>query len=221
MLDVFDEAYKETHRVLAGAIAPKAPYQALIDWIARQDGGANVLNVVYWMWARSRPCLTVVMERESDVVSFAGGEPGSREVHQSILSRFREILSEQRNTKIVTENIFVIVTAFAPTTRIEANEKVPPEAIFAFQFDLADPSIWLIRPHFESLRVFFHTDAQLAASEHSGIRTRIAERYRAVVAPYDEFGYVGEMPIVPVFDSLERFERDYRGSWQGYDRDNP
>jgi hypothetical protein len=120
MLHVFDEAYTETRRVLAGVAEPQAPFKALVEWIAQQPGGTNVINVVYWMWAKSRPCLTVVMERGSDVISFAGGEPGNREVHQRIHSRFGDILEEQRNTGIVTDNIFVIVAAFAPTTRINA-----------------------------------------------------------------------------------------------------
>jgi hypothetical protein len=164
MLDTFEEAYTETRRMLAGAIEPKAPYKALIDWIAQQDGGANVVNVVYSMWARTRPCLFVVMEHDSDVVAFGGGEPGSREVHQRIVSRFCEILDDQRNTKIVTDNIFVVVSAFAPTTRIEANESVPPSAISALQHELAEPAIWLIQPRFDYLRVFLHTDEQRAAA---------------------------------------------------------
>lgn len=217
MLHVFHEAYIETRRVLAGLAEAQAPYQALVDWIAQQPGGSNVINVVYWMWVK-RPCLSVVMERNSDVIAFAGGEPGSHEVHQRILSRFREILEEQHNTKIVTDNIFVVVAAFAPTTRIEANHRVPPEAVIAFQHELAEPAIWLVQPYFESLRVFFFTEDQMAAAEHSGIRERIATSYQAVIAPYDEFGYVREMPIEPVFDSRERFERVYKGNWQSYDR---
>lgn len=220
MLHVFDEAYTETRRVLAGMAETPLAFKALIEWIAQHPGGANVLNAVYRMWARSRPCLTVVMERESDVISFAGNDLGSRELHDRIIARFREILIEQRNTKIVTENILVVLAAFAPVTREEANGKVPPEAIFAFQQHLADPAIWLMQPRGSALRVFFLTDAQLAASERSGIRGRITEGYRAVVAPYDEFGYVREEPIEPLFDSRERFERDYHGNWQGYYHDN-
>jgi hypothetical protein len=219
MLHVFHEAYTETRRVLAGLAEPQAPYRALTEWIVNEPGGANVINVVYSMSA-GRPCLTVVMERDPDVVKFAGGEPDSSETRQRILSRFREILVEQRNTKIVTDHISVVVTAFAPTARIEANHNVPPEAIFAFQHELAEPAIWLIKPHFEVLRVFFHTNDQLAASEHTGIRERITQSYQAVIAPYDEFGYVKEMPIEPVFDTRARFEGVYKGNWQGYDRDN-
>lgn len=220
MLNVFDEAYTETRRVVEGLAETKPPYKALIEWIGQQPGGANVLNVVYWMWARSRPCLTVVFERKSDVISFAGDDIGSRELHARIIAQFRKILTEQRNTKIVTENIFVILAAFAEVERVVANEKVPPGAVFAFQHALADPSIWLMQPRGPALRVFFHTDSQLAASEQSGIRDRIAKGYQAVVAPYDEFGYVREEPIEPLFDSRERFERDYKGSWQGYYHDN-
>lgn len=220
MLHIFHEAYTETRRVLAGLAEPQAPYKALIDWIAHEPGGGNVINVFYWMWAK-RPCLTVVMERHSDVVAVAGGEPGNSEMHQRILSRFREILIEQRNAKIVTENIFVVVTAFAPTARIEANHKVPPEAVLAFQRELAEPAIWLIKPRLGVLRVFLHTNDQLAALEHTSIRERITQSYQAVIAPHDEFGYVKEMPIEPVFDTRERFESAYRGNWQGYDRDNP
>jgi hypothetical protein len=221
MLDTFEEAYTETRRMLAGAIEPKPPYAALIEWIAQQSGGANVVNVVYTMWARSRPCLTVVMEREADVAAFAGDSLGSREIHQRIISRFREILSEQRNTKIVTDNIFVIVSSFAPTTRAEANESVPPDAIFALVRELAEPTIWIIQPRFDYLRVFLHTDEQLVAAEKSDLRNRIVDRYRRFIEPYDQFGYVKEEPIQPVFASRERFENVYLGSWQGYDRDNP
>lgn len=220
MLHVFDEAYKETRRVLEGLAETKPPYKALIEWIGQQPGGENVLNVVYWMCARSRPCLTVVFERQSDVIRFAGNDIGSRELNGSIITKFREILIEQRNTKIATEDIFVILAAFAEVERAVANGKVPPEAVFGFQHSLADPSIWLMQPRGGVLRVFFHTDAQLAASEQSGIRAKIATGYQAVVAPYDEFGYVREEPIEPLFDSRERFERDYQGSWQGYYHDN-
>lgn len=220
MLNTFDDPYKETCRVLAGLATPAAPYSALIEWIAQQSGGKNVLNVVYWMWGGFRPCLSIVMGRDSDVESFAGGQPVSRAVSEGIIARFHEILAEQRITKIVTENMFVIVSAFAPLTRIEANHQVPPEAVVAFQHQLTMPSVWLIQPHFENLRVFFHSNDQLAQSESSGIRQRIAKEYEAVIAPYDEYGYVREMPIQPVFDSRERFEQVYKGSWWGYDRDN-
>ncbi|UPT62540.1 MAG: hypothetical protein M0D54_19655 [Hyphomonadaceae bacterium JAD_PAG50586_4] len=175
MLHVFDEAYTETRRVLEGLAETKPPYTALMEWIAQQTEGISVLNVVYWMLARSKPCLTVVFERQSDVIKFAGDDIGSRELHARIIAKFREILIEQRNTKIVTENIFVILAAFAEVERVVANEKVPPEAVFAFQHSLADPSIWLMQPRGGALRVFFHTDSQLAASEQSGIRDKIAE----------------------------------------------
>lgn len=221
MLYPYDEAYIETRRILTGVTEPATPYRALTTWIAEQDGGTNVLNVVYWMWAKSRPCLTVVMEREEDITRLTGGEARKRDVHLCILSRFNEILREQRNTKIQTENIFIIVSAFAPGARSEANHRVSQEAIFQFQSNLAEPSIWLMQPRFTNLRVFFHTDAQLAASEHSPVRAAIAERYKPIVEPFDEFGYVREDPIVPVYDSWERFQRIYKGNWQGYDRDNP
>ena len=121
----------------------------------------------------------------------------------------------------VTENILVIVSAFAPTNRIEANHKVPPEAISDFQNKLADRSIWLIKPNFEYLRVFFNAESDVAVSERSGFREQIAKQYQAVIAPYDDFGYVRETPIELVFDSRERFDRVYKGNWFGYDRDNP
>lgn len=221
MLDTFEEPYTETRRMLAGVVDPKPPYRSLIEWIAQQHGGANVINVVYWMWARKRPCLTVVMERDADVVDFAGGEPGDRNVHQRIIARFHEILHEQNNTKIVTENISVIVSSFAPTARVEANESVPPGAISVLQRELAAPEIWLLQPRFDYLRVFLHTDDQLAAVEESDLRSKIVDRYRDVIEAYDQFGYAKEEPIQPVFASRERLEKVYQGNWQGYDRDNP
>ncbi|MBK8543224.1 MAG: hypothetical protein IPL62_06425 [Caulobacteraceae bacterium] len=119
----------------------------------------------------------------------------------------------------MTEDIFVILAALAEvavrwlTRRFRQRQFLP--------FNTASPTRRsALQPRGGVLRVFFHTDAQLAASEQSGIRGKIAKGYQAVVAPYDEFGYVREEPIAPLFDSRERFERDYQGSWQGYYHDN-
>lgn len=219
MLYPGDEAFTETVRLLFGAIEPKPPYQALTEWVAKQ--GVSALNAVYELRRNDRPTLTVVVEHEADVDRFAGGEPAKREACDRVTERFREILAEQRNSRIVTENLRVVISAFAPIARIQANHCVSREAATQFQLDLADPTIWLVQPHWSHLRVFYTTDAERVAAERAGAAENIKELYRAVVEPFDDYGYVREQPITPVFDSRERFERLYRGNWQAYDRDNP
>jgi hypothetical protein len=72
-----------------------------------------------------------------------------------------------------------------------------------------------------NLRAYRGDFRSLAGLEPTGIRERITQSDQAVIAPYDAFEYVKEMPIEPVFDTRERFEGVYNGNWQGYYRDNP
>lgn len=85
--------------------------------------------------------------------------------------------------------------------------------IAAIQDYIASPTLWTIKPIFESATFLLYTDDQLKMIEGSNFRRQCIEAYSRELIQHDEFGYFSEKPIHTWFSSKETFERDYEGNW--------
>jgi len=64
----------------------------------------------------------------------------------------------------------------------------------------------------------FYTDLQVAERRTDGSEQAYRQAYFDVLKSHDEFGYLSAADYTVAFDSKERFDRVFGGSWLFYDR---
>jgi hypothetical protein len=215
-----DADYKETKLIKAGEKCLSAPFRELAEWIASEFEVVAPLNIIYdTIEPGSRPRLNIILERKRDEENFRINGYGNFDpVRQArIGTKFKEIVASQQPNTFKASELFVIFSAFEPVARTEANWSIPGEKIEKLKKELGS-EIWEIRPSFEEVVFFFHSDAELEAWRNSGIRNACIEGYSKLLSQYDQFGYLGDQPIEVFFDSKETFDTKYKGNWFYYDR---
>ncbi len=222
MIAPSDPDYQETKLIKMGARTLESPFSDLAKWIEDHFQCGSVLNFHYektTVGHQLRPLLSVIFELEDDCRNFNDRSGNfDTEKQDAVARQFREILAERENAIFDTQRLIVTFSAFDSVARVEANWKATEEDIEFVRLAISDPTLWLIRPSWDHVTFFFHTEEQLKTSATSDIRVHCASEYSGMLSRYDEFGYFKKQPISVLFDSKENFEAKYQANWFNYDR---
>jgi hypothetical protein len=214
-----DEDYQQTKLIKSGKQQLLLPFKELADWFTHSFPGVTLLNIHYdRIQPGNRPRLSVILEWERDLPRFRKQGNFDPILQTKVASKFRSILTDLQDTAFSADRLLVIFCAFESIARIEANWSITKEHIANLKGELSSQAIWDVRPMWGTVAFFFHTEAQLKASEASGLRNLCTDAYSKMLSQYDEFGYFRERPIDASFDSKENFDANYGGNWFNYDR---
>lgn len=233
MISPSDVDYQETKLIKLGQKNLETPIKEIVEW-ASSAFDVNVLNAHYDLVPpKNRPRLNIIVERTSDLHKFRDtstlifnrdAQRQVAEAYQTILNahklRQNDLLRKMRSwfdsQETITENLFVIFTAFEPVAKCEANESIPNSEIEKLQIALQCKNLWTISRCFASATFFFHTDEQVSGSKTDGSRERMRDAYFELLIRYDEFNYFDKTTYAVAFDSKENFDKNYQSNWYYY-----
>jgi hypothetical protein len=216
MITPSDLEYLKAKEIKKGEESIPHPYSDLADWI-RSRYSVSVLNISCCeIEPDNRPRLSIDLETEVDLQVFERSrfcvDPKKS---SAVISKFKEI-SENARLDLSFKNMFAIFSAFEPVARIEANEKVPERLANNLIKQFRNENIWCIQRMFSALIIFYYSETEKEQAVKSGMTDRYVKAYADIIAPYDEFGYLRNNPIIPEIDSKENFDRNYESSWFYY-----
>lgn len=217
MLSPTDAAYVATRKIKLGKAPLKTPFKECVAGLRAAFPGVSILNAHYErIPPDGMPRLTVVVEHEAEQELFFDETAMYDKAKQGMAAAiFRDALKAARNDLFDTEGLFVIFSDFEGVARIEANGKIKEIELERLRRKLGPDRIWAIHPMLGGVDVFFYADGDLDGPI-DGFKKRFTEAYAALIAPHDEFDYLKQRPITPVFSSKETFDRDYHSSWYNY-----
>lgn len=215
-----DKEYQLVKRVKKEGKPLPSPFRELAAWIL----GAYqipVLHITYdTVSPGNRPRLQIVFEFDHEKQKFC--EPHSINFdaakQAAIRDCFLTLIPHSDKTRFQKEGPFVVFSAFEGVARIEANGRVTKREAEKLQRSLNNENLWLIRPAFDGVVFFFHTNAQVQEAEANGLREIYTREYARMVEPYDEFGYLQRRGIPIGFDSKQNFDANFQSNWFYYDR---
>lgn len=215
MLSFTDDDYLRAKAIRRGQQRPSAEMRALAQWIAERFGCEEPLHIeLAWCASAQSLRLQVVFEHEGAERRFMSDDGNYDSEKQAAIARqFRAIEAAAGREH---GDFFVIFSEFEPTARWEAHSAAE-RAIGAVGAAAPGARIWTIHPMFDAATIFLHTEAERERMSDDD-RRRIAAAYMAALRPHDEFGYFRARPIALFYDSRERFDREFNGSWFAYDR---
>lgn len=220
MISPSDADYQDTKRLKIDGTPLPPLFKQLAEWISAQYE-VEVLNIILDT-IKPGPRLNVVLEWAEDERKFT--KPRSlgfdRTKQDAVRDKLGSIADDSFKRQTDIQRVLVIFTCFERVARTEANWRVTDDDADRLMRALNRSDLWKIRRNFEDAAFFFYTEAQAEAAEVSGAKAVFSEAYAAVVAPYDEFGYLAKRPIPVRLDSKENFESVYKGNWFYYDRDH-
>ena len=208
-----DPEYAATVRLLRGEARLGPPFDRLAAAV-EATWGVRVVNVVHDRSLHGRPRLQVLVWDEDDVAPFRDGAGFDREAQAAIADRFKSLLGWTSRLRYSTTGLFVVFAAFAPLARWEAVGRVTEADLEARIRDAGVPDLWGVKTCFDGIVVFVHTDAQVTEAEAR--REACVAAVLDLLGPHDPFGVLTLDTLRLSFDSKERFDRDFGGSWFGY-----
>jgi len=217
MITHSDSEYRATKRLKLGAARLAPPFDEMGAWVSA-TWHVTVLNVIYDPKSdHLAPRLQVILEHESDARTFSDGVNFEESKQQAIAAHFRELVRSQPS-RYETQGMFVVLSAFAPIAKQEADSRISDEDVKALQARIGDPHLWCISRCFGRVTFMFYTDEQIVERQADGSKDSYARSYFAMLKGYDEFGYLTIDNFSIAFDSKENFDRNYQGSWFYYYR---
>jgi len=216
MITPSDKEYRRAKQIKKGEKSITPPYSELADWI-RSKYSVKVLNVSYCkIEPDNRPRLSIDLETERDRQVFERSRfCVDSKKSSAVISKFKEI-AENACLDLSFQNIFAIFSAFEPIARIEANEKVPEKLVNTLIKQFRNENIWCIQKMFSALVIFYYSENEKDHAVKTGMTDQYQNAYAEIIEPYDEFGYMGNNPIIPEIDSKENFDKNYESSWFYY-----
>ena len=221
-----DEAYDETLNLLLGKAKLPPHAQALASWIGREFDVEAPGNIRFVMIKplRIRARFEVIFKYADSAaamvekVRLAEIATPDLDPRPSIIDRFRTVSEGTRDEALSRLDIEVRFYSFEEPARWKVNSAMPDDQIERIEAKLAPFGVWKIFQSFDAITFLFHTDEQLIQSPRNGARDACQDIYARALSPYDGFGFFQRKPVRAHFDSRERFERDFSGSWVEYAR---
>jgi len=122
------------------------------------------------------------------------------------------------NSKYLTDNIWVVFSAFEPIAKAEANQSVPQEIVQDLKRQIDNKDIWDISNNSSRTTFFLYTKKQVEECNKNGVKEEWAEMYFNILTRYDEFGYFKKGLYSIDLDSKENFDKNYQSNWFYYYR---
>ncbi|MCJ8328402.1 MAG: hypothetical protein HRT89_01235 [Lentisphaeria bacterium] len=217
MISPFDQDYILTKKVKKEEGELLSPFLELSDWVEKKYD-VKILNIIFDI-CNDRPRIQIILEFESDKNKFHESESINLNLEKmnAISSRFRDIIEKEKIPNFKTEKLFTIFSAFAPLAIEEAHNSISETELEDLRIDLNN-NLWKIRCLFGVVTFFYETESQRIESEDDEIDLKYREAYFEIIKKYDEFNYLDSKILKIEYDSKEKFDKDYNGSWFNYDR---
>ncbi len=218
MITPSDPEYQATKRIVLGKARVEGPFDELSRWIA-STWDVIVLNVIYDR-VDNRPRLQVVLADNPDLDRFHDASRCNFDANKqlAIAEQFIDLVSREKSHNYDVERLLVVFAPFAPVAMEEADRNISDEQIEALKTRLGNPDLWTISRCFCDVTFMFYTDEQVAKHEASGLKGLYARKYLDTLKPFDNCGCVSVESFHIHFDSKQRFDKHYNGSWSLYNR---
>lgn len=205
-------------------------FRSLADWIKAKYEVLPV-NIIYDRIEEGKlPRLEICLEHQTEEALFSNkdGYSYNKIRQQAIAQKFQQLMQEQRLEKpkglfhllspgkYVTENVWVIFSAFDKLAKAEANENIPATAIDQLKQQFSDEGLWEISRFFGYTTFFVRTQEQAKAIKDSETLKRWTDAYFQLLKQYDEFNYFERTTFSLIIDSEENFINNYQGNWYYY-----
>ncbi len=212
-----DPLYKQCCAVLRGEQDIPASERQFCDWLSAEFCIATPVSAVSDPTPDGRNRLHVVLRTRADAEGFY---TETEEFYGRDEEKQDAVLRKARACGLLksTDGWFVAWSAFEPVAIHEALSRVSDRTRKQVLRDFSAAGLSLVEPLFAGTIMMFKTEAQRLAAENNGVQVQIADRWRAEVLPFDEFGVLATSDLEIRFDSKEVFRRDYDGSWFRYTR---
>lgn len=210
MLRPSDQEYKETKliKLRKSAIEPK--YIEFAEWI-NKTYKTEILNVYVDLLNKNCTRVQLIFDHKESIAQFFNKDVFSisRYKKSKIVKKYQQLLNPNH------PQILLLIYAFEPLAKEEANTKIPLKTISAF-IEKHKDLLWEVSRFGEYATFFLHTEAQLKISEKSGALDQLKQEYFELLKQYDELAYYTVANFNAIFDSKQNFDDKYDSSWRAY-----
>lgn len=231
-----DRVYKQTKQIMLGKKSMKPEFKPLADWVD-SEFGVTTINIYYNTFTNSKgkfPRLQLIFRTDKEANSFhVNGQFTNYDSKKQsqITKKFKQTLIEQGlikekklsnllnksgNGKYLTDDIWVITSAFEPIAKTEANGNIPEEKINELKKNFNNKDLWEISRGFSITTFFLYTEEQLKKYENSKIHKEWTDKYFELLSQYDKFRCFQKEHFSILLDSKENFDKNYESSWFYY-----
>lgn len=228
-----DKEYTQTKRIILGHEEIKKEFIPLATWID-ETYGVKTINIIYDTLNNKTPRIQICFEKESEKNMFLVNDVSyfDKTKQQAIGKKFVETIKSQglsrRNTSILsllgfqkngpylTNDVFVIYSAFEPVAKLEATYKIKKNQMEEFISSFRNHDIWTISVGFTIPTFFMFTNEKILEYDKPDIKKAWAEKYYEFIKPFDEFNYFQRSDIQIFIDSKENFDSNYESNWYYY-----
>jgi hypothetical protein len=218
MVSSGDIEYIETKKIKKGITKLDPSFTRLSDWIFDKYG-VRPLNCYYDILTHNkRPRLQIIFEFYRDLKLFKADNgifPNSTR-QEEIKEIFSTMFDGQK--EYLTDNLYVIFSAFEPIAKEEANGKIATRDLEDLKLRLNIPELWEIKRNFSTGIFFFYTNDQV--KNYDSEKEKLKKEYFKLIKTCDEFGYLNESGFSIDFDSKENFDKIYQSNWFYYFKDH-
>ena len=165
-----------------------------------------------------RPRLNIIVDTAADydVVHKDQFTP-KRNVQDTIRRRFAKFV-RQNSADYETDNVHIVFDDFSAEAMGHAARQFrdahTDEVVQAFR----DANVWTITGMDMHSIVFYLRDTDISANDKNGRSQSLITHCFDLAQAYDEFGYFTLSAFPIAFDSKQRFDTEYKGSWFYYFR---
>ena len=215
MITPTDKDYIETKLVLNKQRILSQEYTNLKNWISKKYN-QRVINIILDK-IPNRPRLNIVLEEYKSKREFMDSL-GNFDIQKqkSISLKFKEQIGHK--TKLNSENLLVIFTAFNPIARAEANKKVSTEFLKYIQGKYFDSRIWLFSKFGSGVTLFFYHEEDVNENRNSQELKLLTQEYFTEIKKYDEFDLITTEDFKINIDSKENIDKNYNSNLYNYYR---
>lgn len=212
-----DNDYLDTKLILKKEKKMNPTLQKLKEWIT-VEFNQRVLNIYYdTIDNGNRPRLNVIFENYESVNTIRDRIGNyAKEKQQKIKEKLEELLSNESNDEISTENMFVIFSAFNPIARAEANGKIKDDFLSSLKIKYEQLGIWEINRFGGATTIFFYTEKELEEKSQLPEIALLRNEYLEQLLKYDDFDVIKPEEFNLAFDSKENFDNNFESNWYYY-----
>ena len=215
-----DQEYISTKAIRQGEQQLSAPFSDLADRIMAVFG-VRPLNIIYDILEHNQqPRLQIICERNKEKKKLweASESNQDTDIERYVNNFFKELA--QNDDRFRWKNLYLLVDAFEPTARLEANSKISDQQLLALKEKLTEYPLWAIKKNTHSGIFFFYTNEQVGIYNNEETKKIFNREYFAMIKPYDEFSYLDVSTELIEMDSKAHFDTVYQSNWFYYHKDH-
>lgn len=211
MLRTSDQEYKLTKLIKLGKAKIETKFIEFADWINKKYK-VKILNIYVDLLNDNCTRVQLIFDQRVFQDQFFTKKRFTISPYKknTIIKKYKELFKPD-----TYPSILLLIYAFEPLAREEANTKISLKTIALFKEKYKD-LIWEIARYGEHTTFFFYTKEQLKKEKESGFVIQLKQEYFGILKPFDQFNYFTLANFNAVFDSKENFDKKYDSNWRAY-----